>query len=82
MIRPALDLLLGLRGKSRAGVVFLLGALAALAMAPVHLSPVLFVSFPGFFLILNESLTERTPRQQKWMALWLGWCFGFGYFLA
>jgi len=82
MIRPALDLLLGLRGKSRAGVVFLLGALAALAMAPVHFSPVLFVSFPGFFLILNESLTDRTPRQQKWMALWLGWCFGFGYFLA
>ncbi len=82
MIRPALDFLLGLRGKSRAAIVFLLGALAALAMAPVHLSPVLFVSFPGFFLILNASLTDKTPRQQKWMALWLGWCFGFGYFLA
>jgi apolipoprotein N-acyltransferase len=62
--------------------VFLSGALAALAMAPVHFSPILFLSFPAFFLILNESLTHRTPRQQKRMAFWLGWCFGFGYFLA
>lgn len=82
MIRSALDLLLGLRGKWRAGIVFLMGALAALAMAPVHFSPVLFISFPAFFLVLNESLMNRTPRQQKRMAFWLGWCFGFGYFLA
>lgn len=78
----ALDFALGLRGKARAGFVVLLGALAALAMAPFHFSPVLFLSFTGFFLILNENLTTKTSRQQRWMAIWLGWCFGFGYFLA
>ncbi|MCL4146274.1 UNVERIFIED_CONTAM: hypothetical protein GTU68_050369 [Idotea baltica] len=51
-------------------------------MAPIHFSPILFISFSGFFLILNESLVDRTARQQRWMAVWLGWCFGFGYFLA
>lgn len=82
MMRSALDFLLGLRGKSRAGLVFLLGALAALAMAPIHFSPILFVSFSGFFLVLNESLVAKTAGQQRRMAIWLGWCFGFGYFLA
>lgn len=81
-MRSTLDFVLGLRGKSRAAFVFLLGALAALAMAPIHFSPILFISFSGFFLILNESLVGKTSRQQSWMAVWLGWCFGFGYFLA
>nr|WP_306264393.1 apolipoprotein N-acyltransferase [Pararhizobium sp. IMCC3301] len=78
--------LLSLRGRRRAASVILLGAFAALAMAPVHFSPALLISFSGFCLILDSAVADQTicgtlGRKIR-MAAWLGWCFGFGYFLA
>jgi apolipoprotein N-acyltransferase len=57
------------------GLAFLLGALAAAALPPVYALPVLAVSFSGLALLM-----DRTPRPLA--AVVLGWCFGFGYFVA
>ena len=57
------------------GLALLLGALAAGALPPVYAVPVLAVSFSGLVL-----LVDRTPRPLAAVAL--GWCFGFGYFVA
>jgi apolipoprotein N-acyltransferase len=56
------------------GAAFLLGALAALAMPPIHAVPVLAISFSGLVLLM-----DRTPRFVS--ALALGWWFSFGYFV-
>lgn len=61
---------------------FVLGAVASLSMAPLHWSPVLFVSFSGFFLLLDSAVRTGNHRQILWRAMWMGWCFGFGFFLA
>jgi len=53
----------------------LLGALAAAAMPPVDLVPVLLVSFPGLAWLAEGS---RDFRQ----AFALGWSFGAGFFAA
>lgn len=76
------SLLEGLSAKKRAFVVFALGAMAALSMAPLHWSPILFISFSGFFLIVNTALSSCDLRQRAKRAAGLGWCFGFGFFLA
>jgi apolipoprotein N-acyltransferase len=57
------------------GIALLLGALGAAALPPVYALPVLMVSFSGLVL-----LVDRTPRLLA--AIALGWCFGFGYFVA
>lgn len=62
--------------------MILLGAFAALAMAPVNFSPSLLISFTGFCLILDSAVADKTFGRKIQMAAWLGWCFGFGYFLA
>jgi apolipoprotein N-acyltransferase len=50
-----------------------LGALAALTLAPFHLYPLL-LAFAGLVDLLRRSASRR-------QALVVGWCFGFGYFL-
>lgn len=82
MKRSRLTFLQSLRGKTRAAIVVLLGVFAALAMAPVHFSPALLISFTGFCLILDGAVADKTPVRKMRMAGWLGWCFGFGYFLG
>lgn len=57
------------------GGALALGALAALALPPIHAVPVLVVSFSGLVL-----LVDRTPRFVS--AVGLGWCFAFGFFVA
>lgn len=52
-----------------------IGALAAAALPPVYLLPVLAVSFGGLVLLI-----DRTARWTD--AVVLGWCFGFGYSVA
>ena len=56
-------------------LTFLLGALAAAAQPPVHILPVLLVSFPGLVWLLDGAERRRT-------AFALGWLFGAGYFAA
>ena len=50
---------------------FVLGALTALAMAPVHAIPVLLLSLPGLLVLLGRATTWRR-------AALIGWAFGWG----
>jgi apolipoprotein N-acyltransferase len=54
---------------------FVLGALATLAMPPLRGWFVLPFAFSGFLIVLEN---VKFPKQ----AFWLGWIFGFGYFLG
>ncbi len=67
--------LAALSGWRRRAAALLLGALAALALPPLHLVPVLLVSFTGLVW-----LTDGTRRWRD--AFWLGWWFGLGHFAA
>lgn len=52
-----------------------LGAVAALALPPVHLVPVLFIALSGLFLLATEAPTARR-------AAWIGLAWGWGFHLA
>jgi apolipoprotein N-acyltransferase len=65
----------GLTGWRRGGAALLLGALASLAMPPLHAVPVLLVAIPGLVLLIDHS---RRPLS----ALVIGWLFGFGHFVV
>lgn len=54
---------------------FLWGLLAAAALPPVHLLPVLLLSIPGFLRLLSNA-----PSWKR--AALIGWCYGFGVGLA
>ena len=54
---------------------FLWGVLAAAALPPVHLLPVLLLSIPGFLRLLNDA-----PSWKR--AAMIGWFYGFGLGLA
>jgi apolipoprotein N-acyltransferase len=73
----------GLRGATRAAVALILGALSVLAFAPVHAWPVLFLTFGGLIWLLDGcyALDARLKERLK-AAGFVGFCFGFGYFLA
>lgn len=80
--RPGLaDRLVGLSGAARLAAAWLAGGLAALAQAPLHWVPVLFVSLTALTLLL-DGLAERAPLARVVPAFAVGWAFGFGYFLA
>ena len=78
-----------LRGWRRALVAVLAGALSALACAPFHGFPVLFLTFPVLVWLLDGACFPETGqtetatlwRRLRW-AMGLGWLFGFGYFFA
>jgi len=53
----------------------LFGALAALALPPLHIIPVLLVSFTGLVWLVDAARGRRG-------AFLTGWWFGLGYFLA
>jgi apolipoprotein N-acyltransferase len=64
-----------LEGWRRNVSAIVLGALAALALPPFDMAPVLVVSFSGLVWLEDGSADRRA-------AFALGWCFGFGFFLA
>jgi len=66
---------LALTGWRRYLSAFLLGVLAAAALPPVDMTPVLLVSFGGLVWLADGS---RDGRQ----AFALGWSFGMGFFTA
>jgi apolipoprotein N-acyltransferase len=55
--------------------IFLFGALAAIGFAPFNFFPATIISVCALFLFLEKSMNKKT-------AFWLGFCYGFGYFLA
>jgi len=64
-----------LTGWQRYGVAWLLGALAAAALSPVDLTPVLAISFSGLIWLADGT-------RGRLDAFALGWSFGFGFFVA
>lgn len=67
--------LAGLSAGRAALAAFGLGLLAALALPPIHLVPLLWPAFAGFVWLLDGAAQSRR-------AVAVGWCFGFGYYLA
>jgi apolipoprotein N-acyltransferase len=65
----------GMTGWRRYGLAWILGALAALAFAPVYAVPILLVSFTGLVWQLGGVSSARAGFA-------VGWWFGFGYFVA
>lgn len=75
--------LMALWGWRRALLAVALGAVSALAMAPFNLAPVLLITFTALVWLLDGIDAQVATRPAAFRAgLWLGWCFGFGYFLA
>ncbi len=72
-----------LTGLRRMGVAFLAGAVSVASMAPLHLWPVLFVTFPVFVWLLDGCYARGgTNRRSLIAGAWTGWAFGLGFFLA
>ncbi|HEX3064178.1 MAG TPA: apolipoprotein N-acyltransferase [Candidatus Polarisedimenticolia bacterium] len=79
---PALDLsggfaarLAALRGWRRRGAAFLLGLLAALALPPLYLFPLLIGGLTGLVWLIDS----RRPGLASFSA---GWWWGFGHFIV
>ncbi len=72
-----------LRGARRALAAFILGILSVLAFAPVHAWPVLFFTFGGLMWLLDGCYAQHARLGERLKAAGVvGFCFGFGYFLA
>lgn len=67
-------------GWRRLAIAFGSGAASALAMAPFHFWPILFVTFPLLVWLIDGSAAGR--GRGILAAAAAGWWFGFGYFLA
>jgi apolipoprotein N-acyltransferase len=82
MIRAA-TWVAGLAGTRRALFAVLMGALSVLAFAPLHVWPVLFVTFGALTWLLDgcHARHDRLGQRLKSGGI-VGFYFGFGYFLA
>ena len=67
--------LTGLTGWRRHLAAFLFGALAAVSLPPLDVTPVLLISFPALIWLTDGNTGFRS-------AFFLGWNFGFGFFVA
>ncbi|MCM5557958.1 apolipoprotein N-acyltransferase [Pleomorphomonas sp. JP5] len=75
--------LLLLWGWPRRFATLAVGALSALALAPVHAAPILFLTLPALVILIDGAVVAA-PRGVRRLApaAFTGWWFGFGYFLA
>jgi apolipoprotein N-acyltransferase len=71
-------------GWKRAMLAFAAGALSALSMPPFDFFPVMFLTFPALVWLMDGVAAEPEKgifaRMRHGFSV--GWCFGFGYFLA
>jgi len=65
------------RGWQRVGLIMVAGTVAALAMPPLGFWPLLLVTIPLALFAL-----EGFERRFKLQSFFLGWSFGFGYFIV
>jgi apolipoprotein N-acyltransferase len=68
------------QGWRRMLVAFLAGAASTVALAPISIWPVMFLTFPPLVWLLDGARMGR--RDGIGAAFTIGWCFGFGYFLS
>lgn len=61
--------------KSNFSLSFLFGALCVFAFAPFSLFFPAVISLSAFYSLLEK-------ESKNWRVFFLGWCYGFGYFLA
>ena len=71
-----------LTGWRRLALAGIAGALSVLTMAPFFLAPILFATFPVLVWLLDGCAGAKVTRRSLLAAGWIGWAFGFGYFLA
>lgn len=59
------------------------GALSALALAPLHAAPILFLTLPALVILIDGAVVAGPGGVRRLRpAAITGWWFGFGYFLA
>jgi len=65
-------------------LALLIGALSALGQAPFHFFPLLWITFPLLVLLLDGAAPslESSGLARIMPAFWIGYSFGFGYFVA
>jgi apolipoprotein N-acyltransferase len=66
---------LSLSGVNTFWLSCIFGSFAALSMPPIQAWIILPITFSGFLMLLEQMKTTKS-------AFWLGWVFGFGYFLG
>lgn len=59
------------------------GAIGTFALAPYHVLPALFVAMSAAVLLIDSVAAESLYGWRRYRAAFaLGWCFGFGWFVA
>ena len=61
----------------RLGIAPVAGMFAALSMPPINFWPAFFVAIPVALFLL-----DGVDQQRRLQSFFLGWCFGFGYFIV
>ncbi|MDQ0420059.1 apolipoprotein N-acyltransferase [Peteryoungia aggregata LMG 23059] len=70
-------------GVRRAGLAVLAGAIGALALPPFGIFAAMFVSFTLLVWLLDGATgNAETGRAGLSSSFWIGWWFGFGYFVC
>lgn len=67
-------------GPKRYIALFIIGALAALALPPFKVLPLFFIGIAALVWFLDGVETQSGWRKLFGPAFWIGWAFGFGYF--
>lgn len=88
-VRAAAGRLAALVGWRRWLAAFVAGALSMLALPPAGVSPVLFLTLPALFWLIDSRAQDATATDAKrsaWQSMRraavAGWFFGFGYHLT
>lgn len=71
--------MIGLQGWRRRFVAIFLGAIAVLALPPLHIAPALIPALTGLVWLIDGS---KSSAKAGWSAFWVGWWFGVGFFAA
>ncbi|WP_430514410.1 apolipoprotein N-acyltransferase [Pannonibacter phragmitetus] len=85
LIRRAASPFLLAHGKRRWFLAFAAGAASVLALPPFNVLPALFVTLPALVWLIDGAAGVKdsvSPSKQIRAGFVIGWCFGFGYFLA
>ena len=59
------------------GLIFILGAIGALAFAPLFIFPAFLLTMSGMWCILDKEITRKTSFPKIFV---LGWWWGLGHF--